>query len=368
MSTRGTTTLLAGHLTEEQETFNGSVARLVGSTTASADSNSVLTLAGAQGFLGIAVPEEYGGSSTDDFGFGLVFASNAMAAGLTGVAFRYGMHAWVAAPFLAHHASDAQQARWLPAIASGACLASVVGIRKSTNDILESRDEDGTLHLTGTFENVPGAAEAQLLLIAVNTPTPQVVLVETGDIERKPVGDGSGVPGMASADIAFCNLVVPAANRVAVTGACAVDSLRTDYYLWLAALGVTGAQAALRNTVQYVQERRVFGRPLAEFENTRHSLAGVAVALAGASALLDDSVSARAHSAITPAAAAAAALAATAAYSRSVDHGLQLHGGYGYMREYPISQAYADAMRIRLETGDAAAWISVATALGLTST
>jgi acyl-CoA dehydrogenase len=114
-------------------------------------------------------------------------------------------------------------------------------------------------------------------------------------------------------------------------------------------LAAAGARAALRETVGYVQDRKVFGRPLAEFDNTRSVLARVAVDLDLVETFVDAAVRARGAGPVTPARAAAAAIAATDVHARAVDEGLQLHGGYGYMREYPISLAFADARHLLLE-------------------
>jgi alkylation response protein AidB-like acyl-CoA dehydrogenase len=358
-------TLSPAHLTAEQVAFGESVGRLLASA-GHLESTDLLSLIAKQGFLGIAVPEDYGGASTDDLGFGLVFATQAMAAGLTGVAFRYGLHAWVVAPFLARCASAAQQGRWLPGMASGACIASAVGLRESVDDCIQIREnDDGTAYLSGKLCAIPGAAKAQLLLIVITAPTLRVVVVDTADVRVQPLDDEWGAPGLASADITLEDLRVDPSTCVPIAGKQAVDTLRADYYLWLATLSVAGARAALHLTVQYVQGRNVFGRPLAEFENTRRTLANVAVELASAGALLNECIASRASSAACPAATAAAALAGAAAHASSVDLGLQLHGGYGYMREYPIAQSYADAMRIRLETIGTAAWTDLAAALGL---
>jgi acyl-CoA dehydrogenase len=178
------------------------------------------------------------------------------------------------------------------------------------------------------------------------------------------VSNEVAAPGLASADITFDDVTVDPSNRIGA-GQNGIDGLWADHYLWLAILSVTGARAALDISVQYVQNRTVFGRPVADFENTRKTLAEVAVELVSVHALLDECIAARAHSAITLAMAASAAVASAAAHALSVDRGLQLHGGYGYMREYPIAQAYADAMRLRLETAGMAASTDVATALGL---
>jgi acyl-CoA dehydrogenase len=353
--------LFHADLTPEQHAFGESVGRLL-ATASHTGPSQLLSQIAEHGFLGIAVPEEYGGASMDDLRFGLVFATEAMAAGFTGVALRYGLHAWVAAPFLARHAPAAQQARWLPAIASGASMATVVGLREGVGETVHGREYDGAVRLTGTLRGVPGAAGADLLLVVIDSSAPEVVVIDAATADVRPVSDESAAPGLASADVVFDDVTVDPLNRINGAGA---DGLRADHYLWLAILGVTGARAALDISLQYVQNRTVFGRPVADFENTRKTLAEVAVELASVHALLDECISARTHSAITPAMAASAAVASAAAHARSVDRGLQLHGGYGYMREYPIAQAYADAMRLRLETAGMAASAHVATALGL---
>jgi acyl-CoA dehydrogenase len=353
--------LFPADLTPEQHAFGESVGRLLASAACHAGPSQLLSQIAEQGFLGIAVPEEYGGASMDDLRFGLVFAREAMAAGFTGVALRYGLHAWVA-PFLTRHASAAQQARWLPAIASGASMATVVGPREAVGGTVHAREYDGALRLTGTVRGVPGAAGADLLLVVTESSTPEVAVIDAATADVRPVSDELAAPGLASADVFFDDVTVDPLNRINGAGA---GGLRADHYLWLAILGVTGARAALDISLQYVQNRTVFGRPVADFENTRKTLAEVAVELASVHALLDECISARTHSAITPAMAASAAVASAAAHARSVDRGLQLHGGYGYMREYPIAQAYADAMRLRLETAGMAASAHVATALGL---
>lgn len=352
-------------LTPEQHAFGESVGRLLTTAASDTEPSQLLSQIAEQGFLGIAVPEQYGGASVDDLRFGLLFAREAMAAGFTGVALRYGLHAWVTAPFLTRHASAVQQARWLPVIASGASIATVVGLREAVGETVHAREYEGALRLTGTLRGVPGAAGADLFLVVTDSPAPEVAVIDAATADVRPVSDELAAPGLASADISFDDVTVDPSNRINGAGHTAIDGLRADHYLWLAILSVTGARTALDISSQYVQNRTVFGRAVADFEHTRKTLADVAAELASVHALIDACISARAHSAITPAMAASAAVASAAAHARSVDRGLQLHGGYGYMHEYPIAQAYADAMRLRLETAGMAASTHVATALGL---
>ncbi|MBO0727703.1 MAG: hypothetical protein J2P57_00505, partial [Acidimicrobiaceae bacterium] len=139
--------------------------------------------------------------------------------------------------------------------------------------------------------------------------------------------------------------------------------------LWAGVAATAGADAVLDLTLDYVAGRKVFDRPLAAFENTRHRLAEVAAHLANARAAVDGLLRARAEEAPDPALAALARLSASVAHDEAVDRGLQLHGGYGYMREYPISSAFADARFLRQQEQLVAdARDDVATQLGLPAT
>jgi acyl-CoA dehydrogenase len=121
-----------------------------------------------------------------------------------------------------------------------------------------------------------------------------------------------------------------------------------DLSIWSAVVAVAGARAALGLTLEYVAERKVFGRPVAEFENTRFRLAELAAELAAAEALTDMCVSALTDGTLSEPRAAAALLTSAQVHDRAVDQGMQLHGGYGYMREYPISHAFSDARFLRM--------------------
>jgi acyl-CoA dehydrogenase len=127
------------------------------------------------------------------------------------------------------------------------------------------------------------------------------------------------------------------------TGLASATALHRDLDLWFAVLALASARTATALAVDYVHARKVFGRPLAEFENTRFRLAELWAELASVTAFVDSCVHARSIGALDVADAAAARLTANRVCGEAVDQSLQLHGGYGYMREYPISHAFADA-------------------------
>jgi acyl-CoA dehydrogenase len=292
---------------------------------------SVVAAAGEAGFLGTTVPEEFGGGGTDDLGFLAVLIEETVAVGATGAALTWALHAGVAIPFLVEHGSDAEKQRWLPGLASGELIAV-----PAPGASLTVHDE----RLTGTLPAVPCALIADVVL--VDSPA-GVAVVETAHpgIRVTPGVGNLGAPDAGVADVEFD--AVPLAST-----AVQPASLRHHLDLWYAVLALAGARAAVALAADYVRSRKVFGRPLAEFENTRFRLAELSAEILAATTLVDQCVSARSSKMLRAADAAAARLVTGALYDRAVDQSMQLHGGYGYMREYPIAQAFADARFLRL--------------------
>jgi acyl-CoA dehydrogenase len=292
---------------------------------------SVVAAAGEAGFLGTTVPEEFGGGGTDDLGFLAVLIEETVAAGATGAALTWALHAGIAIPHLVEHGGDAEKQRWLPGLASGELIAV-----PASGASLTVHDE----RLTGTLSSVPCALIADVLL--VDSPG-GIAFVETAHpgIRVTPVAGNLGAPDAGIADIEL--EAVPLASTTVLP-----FPLVPDLDLWFAVLALAGARTAVALAVDYVRSRKVFGRPLAEFENTRFRLAQLSAEILAATTFVDQCVSARSSRMPRAADAAAARLVTAALYDRAVDQSMQLHGGYGYMREYPIAQAFADARFLRL--------------------
>ena len=294
-------------------------------------------LAGEYGYLGMHIAERHGGAGVAERHFAAVLADECMKAGATGFGLALAMHG-VVADVLAAHAPAAAE-RWLPRLASGEALASIAGL-----DVPLVADGN---RVSGTAAAVVAGASAELIaVLACDADGAVVVLVEAADPGLSPQAADEllAAPGAGIADVRI-DVTVPADR---VLPAAAVEQLRADHALSVSLLAQAGAQVALELTADYTRDRTVFGSTLASFENTQYALAEVSAHIAASGALLDGCIATRSGGPVSYRAAAQVALTCTAAYLAAADTGLQLHGGYGYMREYPIAQYYADARLLRL--------------------
>lgn len=308
---------------DDHDAFRDSVKRFIATEVAPnvdgwRDANglprSVIAAAGDAGFLGTAVPEEFGGGGADDLGFLAVLIEETIAAGATGLALLWALQAGVTIPFLLEHATAAQKEQWLPGLSTGRLIA---------------------VPAPATLSNVAAARIADALLVPKGDGVALVPLDRSG-VTITPVDDNLAGRDAGLADVTLGGV------ETTIDLASPTPLLR-DLDLWFAVLALASARTATGLAVDYVHARKVFGRPLAEFENTRFRLAELWAELAGTTAFVDSCVHARGDGALSVGDAAAARLTAGRVCERAVDQSLQLHGGYGYMREYPISHAFADA-------------------------
>jgi len=282
--------------------------------------------AGEQGFLGTAVPEQFGGGGVDDPRFVAVLVEEAMAVGAAGLALVLARHAGACVPAVLRLPDSVQRSSWLSGLATGDLLAVPVVLGP-------------TLEAAG----VPGAAAADLFVVTVPGPDQAIAVLPEDKLQVLRVSGPLGGREAAVADVRVDEAALTAAPTVHDDG-----SLQRDLDLWAAVVAVAGARAALDLTLTYVRERKVFGRPVAEFENTRFRLAELGAEIAACQTFVDSCVEALAAGTLVGATAAAAQLTSGLVHDRAVDQGMQLHGGYGYMREYPISHAFSDARFLRL--------------------
>jgi acyl-CoA dehydrogenase len=276
---------------------------------------SVIAAAGDAGFLSAAVPEEFGGSGTDDLGFLAVLIEETIAAGATGLALLWALHAGVTIPFLLEHATATHKQQWLPGLATGQLIA---------------------VPAPATLSSVAGARIADALLVQNDSECVALVPLGQPGVTITPIDDNLAGRDAGLADVTLGDVDTN-------TGLASATALHRDLDLWFAVLALASARTATALAVDYVHARKIFGRPLAEFENTRFRLAELWAELASMTVFVDSCVHARSIGALDVADAAAARLAANRVCGQAVDQSLQLHGGYGYMREYPISHAFADA-------------------------
>jgi acyl-CoA dehydrogenase len=267
----------------------------------------------------------------DDPRFAAVVLEAAMEAGRPELALTLAMHDSFAVPLLA---------------GTTAALAAVV----DEGEVRAEPTGDGW-RLHGSADGVVNGLGAELLVVrAVSSVgsdgasgvgsgdgSDPLFVVRAADVQRVPAAQIRGLECLDLADLAFAGV-----GAEPLTGD--LTAARARHHLALAVAAVAGARAALRITVDYVGQRKAFGKPIATFENTRHALGTLGARIAAVEAFVDSCLTGTPG----PATAAAAKFTATELLGAAVDQGVQLHGGYGYMWEYPIARAYAAARFFRL--------------------
>jgi alkylation response protein AidB-like acyl-CoA dehydrogenase len=316
------------------------------------------TRAGAYGFLGMAVPEEHGGGGSRDFRFNQIVGEELALAGIGGAGLGITLHNDVTTPYFLEYCDDDQRRRWLPGIASGELITAIAMTEPGTGSDLAGiastaiRDGDEYV-LNGSKTFITNGINSDLVIVAAKTdPSARhaglsLLVVERGmpGFERGRNLEKIGLHSQDTAELFFHDVRVPVANRLGEEGAGFryLTANLAQERLSLAINGVAAARAALTWTLDYVQERTAFGQAIGSFQNTKFTLAEVRTEVDVAQAFVDQCVLAHNRGALDAAAAAEAKLWCTELQKRAIDRCLQLFGGYGYMVEYPIARAYADA-------------------------
>ena len=320
--------------------------------------HSLFTSAGRYGFLGMAVPEQYGGGGTNDFRFNQVLAEELASAGIGGAGLGLTLHNDITTPYFVEYCNDEQSQRWLPGIASGELVTAIAMTEPGTGSDLASiattAVRDGDVYvLNGSKTFITNGINADLVIVAAKTDPTQrhagisLLVVERGmpGFERGRNLDKIGLHSQDTAELFFDDVRVPVANRLGDEGKGFnyLTANLAQERLSIAVTGVSTAAAALAWTVDYVKERRAFGHPIGSFQNTKFVLAEVKTQVDVGQTYVDQCVVRLSNGTLTPAEAAQAKYFCTELQQRSTDRCLQLFGGYGYMTEYPIARAYADA-------------------------
>ena len=319
---------------------------------------SIFERAGALGFLGMAIPAEYGGGGSDDFRFNLILTEEVHRVGLNGAALGFALHNDICLPYFLRYGSEEQSGRWLPGIARGERILAIAmtepGAGSDLAAIATTARRDGDEYvLNGSKTFITNGINADLVVAAVKTdPTLthrgiSLVVVERGTpgFTRGRNLDKLGLHAQDTAELFFTDCRIPADNLLGVEGAGfgqLVDSLPQER-LSLAAGGLAGARAALDWTIEYVRERTAFGAPIGSFQNTRFTLAELASEVEIGQTFIDRCVVALNDGELSAEDAAMAKWWCTELQGRTVNRCLQLFGGYGYMNEYPIATAFVDA-------------------------
>ena len=330
-------------------------------------SRELFTTAGRNGFLGMDVPEVYGGGGVPDFRFNAVIAEELMRSGAAASGLGLTLHNDIVLPYLLAYCSEEQKQRWLPGVVSGEKILAIAmtepGIGSDLASMSTTAVREGEHYVVnGAKTFITNGVNADLLIIAVKTDPTQkhkgmsLLMLERGmaGFERGRNLDKLGQHAQDTAELSFTDVQVPVGNLLGPDegkGFMQLVQNLPQERLSIAVAGVSAARTALTQTLEYVKERTAFGSPIGSFQNSRFVLAELDTEIDIAEHYVDDCVRALNAGELTAVDASKAKYWCTELQALVDDLALQLHGGYGYMNEYPIAKAYADARITRIYGG-----------------
>jgi alkylation response protein AidB-like acyl-CoA dehydrogenase len=360
---------------DEHELFRDSVRRFIASDVgprndewerAGIVDRDLFLGAGKHGFLGMAAPSEHGGGGVDDFRYNLIIGEEVQRAGVNAAGLGWTLHNDICLPYFLSLCNDEQKARWLPGICSGELITAIAMTEPAIGSDLASmtttarRDGDDYV-VNGSKTFITNGINADLVITAVKTDPAErhrgmsLLVVERGmaGFERGRNLDKIGMHAQDTAELFLSDVRVPVANLLGAEGEgfrYLVTNLPQER-LSIGATGVAAARAAFDHTLTYVKERQAFGQPVGSFQNSRFRMAELATEIEIGHNFIDRCVIALNGGELTAEEASMAKWWCTELQGRVVDTCVQLFGGYGYMTEYPIARAYADARVTRIYGG-----------------
>ncbi|TAL66224.1 MAG: acyl-CoA dehydrogenase [Burkholderiaceae bacterium] len=323
--------------------------------------------AGANGFLCMTLPEEYGGAGADKL-YSVAQMEELARGGFTGIGF--GLHSEIVAPYILHYGTEAQKKKYLPLLASGEMVGAIAMTEPAAGSDLQGvkstalKQPDGSYLLNGSKTFITNGWHADLVIVVAKTDPAagakgtSLLLVERGmpGFEKGKRLKKLGLKAQDTSELFFDNVRVPFDNLLGGAAQenrgfiCLMEQLPWER-LQIAITAVASAQAAIDWTVAYVKERKVFGQPVAAYQNTRYALAELQTEVQVARVFVDKCCELITQGKLDTATASMAKYWCSDLQCKVMDECVQLFGGYGYMWEYPITRAYADARVQRIYGG-----------------
>ncbi len=313
--------------------------------------------AGELGMFGFSVPEEYGGAGITDFRYNAVILEEIMRHGASGLGFS--LHNDVMAPYLVELTDEEQKRRWLPGFASGELITAIAmtepGAGSDLQGIRTTAVREGDHYLVnGQKTFITNGINADLVVVVAKTDPAAgargitLLVVERGmdGFSRGRNLDKVGMKAQDTAELFFENVRVPVANRLGPNdGEGFIHLMRNlpQERLSIAVAAVAAAEIVLEQTIEYCKSRQAFGRNIGSFQNTRFVLAELATETEIARHYVDKCILALNAEELSAVDAAKAKWWTTELQTKVIDRCLQLHGGYGYMMEYPVAKAWLDS-------------------------
>lgn len=312
--------------------------------------------AGDAGLLCFDVPEEYGGPGVDDFRYQVVLSEEQSRAGTSGPGFS--VHTDIIVPYLTSLGSEEQKQRWLPGCVSGETITAIAmtepGAGSDLQGVRTSARLDGDHYvLNGSKTFISNGINADLVVVVARTDPDagyqgiSLLVVERGmdGFERGRNLDKVGLHAQDTAELSFTDVRVPRENLLGEEGQGFVYLMQNlpQERLIIAAQAVAAAEAIYEMCKEYATTREAFGRPIGKLQHNRFLVAEMATEVAVARAFIDQCVRKHLDGELTTVDAAMAKWWCTELQNKLANQGVQLHGGYGYMTEYPIAKAYLDS-------------------------
>jgi long-chain-acyl-CoA dehydrogenase len=321
--------------------------------------------AGKQGFLGLEIPEEYGGSEAGDYRFNAVLTEE-MAKVNMALASCVGIHADIVAPYLVHLTNDEQRKRWLPAYAAGEVLGAIGMTEPSVGSDLANlkttavRDGDDWV-INGSKTFITNGYSANLVVVAARTaPEKKAKGISLFGVDTSKDGfslgrklDKVGQPESDTAELSFVDVRVSNDDLIGPldTGFISMMQFLPQERLNCAIANVAHAKQILLETIQYAHDRKAFGQSIGNFQWNKFLIAEQVTKIEVTEAYLDQCVVAHAAGKLTATDAAKAKYWTSQVQNEVIDHCVQIHGGYGYMNEYRVARAWRDARVTKIWAG-----------------
>lgn len=322
-------------------------------------SRQVWLKAGENGFIAPFVDEAYGGLGLKDFRYSQIMIEELAAVGETG--FALSLHNDIIAPYIDSFGTEAQKQKYLPKIISGECILAVAMTEPGTGSDLQAiqtkleKKGDGYV-LNGAKTFISNGILSDLVVVAAKTEKGITLCLVERDMPGFQKGRNLKKMGMKSQDTSelfFENVQLGPEHILGEIDkgfVCLMQKLVQERIV-TAISAVAGSQRALQLTIDYVKERKAFGKTISQFQNTRFKLAEMKTEITIAQTFIDSLIMRHLNGEVTPDEACMAKYWTTDLLNKVVDEGVQLHGGYGYMEEYPICRAYTDARITRIFAG-----------------
>ncbi|MEU5880432.1 acyl-CoA dehydrogenase family protein [Spirillospora sp. NPDC047279] len=323
-------------------------------------SRDVWLAAGRQGLLGIEMPEEFGGGGNTDYRYYTIFNEELARASASGPGFA--VHNDVVGGYLVQLLNDEQKARWLPGYCSGELITAIAMTEPAAGSDLQGmkttavKDGDDYV-LNGSKTFITNGILSDLVIVAAKTDPAagargvSLLVVERGmtGFERGRNLDKVGMHAQDTAELFFDNVRVPKANLLGEEGMGFIYLMQNlaRERLCIAVSAVSGSESAFEQTLEYCKTREAFGRPIGKFQHNRFTLAEMKTEITVSRAFVDQCIAKEIKGELSAEEASMAKYWTTEMLKTVVDRCVQLHGGYGYMNEYPIAKAYQD---VRIQT------------------